>query len=200
MSRRGRPVLACDECDLIWFDPRDITLESATTPLTGAGDLPDDDTLNSRYARPATRAELEALGWWPYVSQPSRAEHGDEILSLPDGIDVASLEVRQRDRTAEITFEYSSPGGEPSRRGVLRFDWVQYLRAERAAAVDALPGPVQLFERLDSDLRQRLSTRSPATTRHFHLQSGHAVFDVVAATVELDAAVESDAHDEERGG
>ena len=98
---------------------------------------------------------------------------------------------RHRDRTAGLTFEYGSSGGGPTRRGALRFDWVQYVKAERTdPPANAAPAePLQVFERLDSDLRRRVSTHSPATARHFDLRTRADVFDVVAATIEL--AVES---------
>lgn len=79
ISARGRPGLVCDECGLVWLDPTDLAVESSYLPPAGTADLPDGDTLDPPDAHPATRAELEAAGWWPYVSQPSRAQHGDEI-------------------------------------------------------------------------------------------------------------------------
>ena len=78
ISRHGRPALVCDECAFVWFDPEALAVESAYLPPAGTADLAGDDTLDPPHARLATRADLEALGWWQYIPQASRAQHGGD--------------------------------------------------------------------------------------------------------------------------
>ena len=77
-SRHGRLALVCDECGLVWFDPTDLAVESAHLPPAGTTDLADGDTLDPPDGRPATRTDLEAVGWWQYVPHASRAHCRDD--------------------------------------------------------------------------------------------------------------------------
>jgi hypothetical protein len=72
---RGTPILVCDVCHATWFD-RNVVPEEAVFP-DQAGVYEDGDSVYTGRSRPATRDELEQLGWWELVHPLSRRAHGD---------------------------------------------------------------------------------------------------------------------------
>jgi hypothetical protein len=70
ITGRGRPVLSCDVCHTTWFDA-ELSMDRAVDVDDGTGLLEDGDSLGPD-ARPATREELERLGWWDLVTPLSR--------------------------------------------------------------------------------------------------------------------------------
>jgi hypothetical protein len=71
ITDRGRPALVCDVCHDTWFDPA-LDPGAAVSLDDPTGRLPDGDRVYAGDSRPATRAELERLGWWERVSPLSR--------------------------------------------------------------------------------------------------------------------------------
>jgi hypothetical protein len=179
ITRDGRPALVCDECGLVWSDPEHLDVGSSYLPPAGTLQLADGDSLDPAGARPATRADLERVGWWPHVAQASRAQHGDELITLPGDVDGATFTADDRDHTAALTLRAAG-----ARRGVLRFGWVRHADTATADPDD----PVGVFERPGSDLLRRVSAASPssAAARHFHVRVGDLAADIVAATMDLD--------------
>ena len=73
ITAHGRPALVCDVCHTLWFDT-DLATDRAVFPEPATGRLPDGDSIYVGGSRPATRDELEELGWWSQVTPLSRGK------------------------------------------------------------------------------------------------------------------------------
>jgi hypothetical protein len=77
ITERGRPILICDVCYGTWFGPPPAA-GTEIYPDDASGMYDDGDSMAPDVARPATRRELERLGWWDLVTPLSRAFHDDD--------------------------------------------------------------------------------------------------------------------------
>jgi hypothetical protein len=61
-------VVMCDECDAVWLDPTDLTIEAARFPGIDSGEIPDlPFNIGGGAAGWVTRAEVERAGWQGYI-------------------------------------------------------------------------------------------------------------------------------------
>ena len=66
ITRRGRPIALCDECESAWFDLTAVREETAIYAKPDDFSLPDGDVID----HPASWDEVLAAGWERYVQNP----------------------------------------------------------------------------------------------------------------------------------
>lgn len=75
VTRQGRLILVCDECDAAWFDPENISESSFTILDPQTSELDEGDPVDHL----ADLAEVEAGGWTRYVDAWARRQR--ELMS-----------------------------------------------------------------------------------------------------------------------
>ena len=64
----GTLVVMCDECNALWLDPTDLTIETLRYPGINSFEIPGVPyKVGGGAAGWATRAEVERVGWQGYI-------------------------------------------------------------------------------------------------------------------------------------
>ncbi|MGI8647515.1 MAG: hypothetical protein DLM55_06815 [Acidimicrobiales bacterium] len=75
-SRRGIPILICDECATIWLDPSDVRAENGALTDPSARTLEfDDDVFSYHEKQPPSAEDIKRIGWWRFVHPLSIEVH-----------------------------------------------------------------------------------------------------------------------------